>query len=80
MPEKFVYGSDYPAISPKVWIDQFAEYIEGGFQWAGKTKYFSEEVLARFFRLNAVEAMNLQKFRPDLVAAADFRMTGGVSA
>lgn len=75
MPEKFVYGSDYPAISPKVWIDQFAEYIEGGFQWAGKTKYFSEEVLARFFRLNAVEAMNLQKFRPDLVAAADFQMT-----
>ena len=72
--EKFVYGSDYPAISPKIWIDQFAQYIEGGFAWGGKTKYFRKENLERFFRLNAIEAMNLKKFRPDLVDAGQFEM------
>lgn len=74
MPDKFVYGSDYPAISPKVWIDQFAGYIERGFEWGGVHKEFSEDVIARFFRHNAVEAMNLRKFRPDLVDAVDFQM------
>ena len=70
--DKFVYGSDYPAISPKVWIDQFAEYIEKGFEWGGAHKNFSQDVLEKFFRANAIEAMNLRKFRPDLIGAANF--------
>jgi predicted TIM-barrel fold metal-dependent hydrolase len=70
--DKFVYGSDYPAISPKVWIDQFAEYIEKGFEWGGAHKTFSQDVLEKFFRTNAIEAMNLRKFRPDLIGAANF--------
>jgi predicted TIM-barrel fold metal-dependent hydrolase len=74
LPDKFVFGSDFPAISPKVWMDQFAQYVEGGFRWGEKTHYFNESVLERFFRLNAVEAMNLKKFRPDLVEAASFEM------
>jgi predicted TIM-barrel fold metal-dependent hydrolase len=74
--DKFVYGSDYPAISPKVWIDQFAEYIEGGFEWGGKKKRFSFEVLERFFRTNAIAAMDLERFRPELVAAERFQISG----
>jgi uncharacterized protein len=72
--DKFVYGSDYPAISPKVWIDQFAEYIDAGFVWGGKQKHFDFDVLEKFFRTNAVAAMSLDKFRPDLVAAEQFQL------
>lgn len=72
--DKFVYGSDYPAISPKIWIDQFAQYIEGGFSWGGRTKYFREDSLEKFFRTNAVAAMNLDKLRPELVSAGKFEM------
>lgn len=74
MKDKFVYGSDYPAISPKIWIDQFAEYIERGFEWGGQHKEFGQDVIENFFRLNAIEAMNLRKFRPDMVDAAKFEM------
>jgi uncharacterized protein len=74
MPDKFVYGSDYPAISPKVWIDQFATYIEDGFQWGGKAKDFDPANVERFFRSNAIEALNLKKLRPELVDASRFEM------
>lgn len=80
MADKFVYGSDYPAISPKVWIDQFAQYIEGGFNWSGTTKYFDAENLSRFFRDNAIEAMRLKHFRPDLVDAAKFEIVESANA
>lgn len=77
IPEKFVFGSDYPAISPKVWIDQFAQYVEGGFSWGGRTRHFDKATLAGFFRLNAIEAMNLRQLRPELVDAEQFDIIEG---
>ena len=74
-PDKFVFGSDYPAISPQYWIEDFAKFVEQGFDWGGKKRTFREESLERFFRTNAIQAMNLEKLRPQLVNRTKFKMT-----
>ena len=74
VPDKFVYGSDFPAISPKVWINDFAQFVENGLEWGGKKRTFKQENLAKFFRLNAIKAMNLEKLRPELVNRTQFKV------
>jgi predicted TIM-barrel fold metal-dependent hydrolase len=74
VPDKFVYGSDFPALTPKDWINDFSQYFEKGVEWGGRRRMFREENLARFFRLNAIKAMNLEKLRPQLVNRTPFRV------
>jgi predicted TIM-barrel fold metal-dependent hydrolase len=57
--DKFVFGSDYPAIDPKVWIDDFNATIENGFEWGGKRREFRPEVYEKFMRTNAIKALKL---------------------
>lgn len=66
--DKFVLGSDYPAIFPQYWLQDFAPFIEEGFEWGGKRREFKPESLQKFLRTNAVRALNLQKYRPEAVA------------
>ncbi|MBB6122967.1 amidohydrolase family protein [Sphingobium subterraneum] len=73
-PEKFVFGSDYPAISPKVWIEDFSKFWENGLEWGGKVRKFKEENLEKFFRTNAIEALNLKKLRPELASRTEFKI------
>ena len=75
VPEKFVYGSDYPALTPKDWIADFSQFFDSGVEWGGKKRMFREENLAKFFRLNAIKAMNLEHFRPELVNRTPFKVT-----
>jgi len=74
VPEKFVYGSDFPALTPKDWINDFSQFVENGLEWGGKKRTFKEENLAKFFRLNAIKAMNLEKLRPELVNRTPFKV------
>jgi len=75
VPEKFVYGSDFPALTPKDWIKDFSQFVENGLEWGGKKRNFRHENLAKFFRLNAIKAMNLEKLRPELVNRTQFKVT-----
>ncbi len=75
VPDKFVYGSDYPALTPKDWIKDFSQYFDNGVEWGGKKRKFREENLAKFFRLNAIKAMNLEQLRPELVNRTQFKVT-----
>jgi predicted TIM-barrel fold metal-dependent hydrolase len=74
IPEKFVFGSDFPALSPRLWIEDFAQYVENGLEWGGKRRHFREENLEKFFRTNAIKALNLDKFRPDLANRTKFKV------
>lgn len=74
LPDKFVFGSDYPAISPQVWIDDFSKFVENGLEWGGKKRYFKQENLEKFFRTNAIKAINLEKLRPELVNRTKFKI------
>ncbi len=73
-PDKFVFGSDYPAISPKTWLDDFAQLVESGYEWGGKKRSFNEASIAKFLRHNAVKAMNLEQLAPGRASQAEFRM------
>jgi hypothetical protein len=73
-PDKFVFGSDYPAISPKVWLDDFAQLVEAGYEWGGKKRDFKQESVAKFLRHNAVKALNLEKLRPELAKRAELKI------
>jgi len=74
MPEKFVFGSDFPAISPQKWIDDFSQYAEKGLEWGGKHRNFKQENLEKFFRTNAIKALNLENLRPELVNRTEFKV------
>ena len=74
IPEKFVFGSDFPALSPRLWIEDFAQYVENGLEWGGKRRHFREENLEKFFRANAIEALNLDKLRPELANRTKFKI------
>jgi predicted TIM-barrel fold metal-dependent hydrolase len=57
--DKLVFGSDYPAINPKVWLDDFKAIADKGFEWGGEHREFKPEVYDKFVRGNALRALNL---------------------
>ena len=57
--DKFVFGSDYPAIDPKVWLDDFDAIVEQGYVWGGERRDFRPEVYEKFVRTNALRALKL---------------------
>lgn len=57
--DKMVFGSDYPALHPKAWIEDFEPFLENGFEWGGRKRRFSREVVEKFFRKNAIRALKL---------------------
>lgn len=57
--DKFVFGSDYPAIHPRLWLDDFDALVENGFEWGGKKRSFHPEVYEKFVRYNAIKALKL---------------------
>lgn len=57
--DKFVFGSDYPAIDPRVWLDDFDKLVESGFEWGGKRREFKPETYDKFLRKNALRALKL---------------------
>ena len=59
--DKFVYGSDYPAIDPTTWIDDFMEIVKNGYVWGNNKKEFRQEAIDKFFRHNAVKLLGLDK-------------------
>ena len=59
--DKFVYGSDYPAIDPTTWIDDFMEIVKNGYVWGNNKKEFRQEAIDNFFRQNAVKLLGLDK-------------------
>lgn len=74
MPDKFVFGSDYPALSPKKWIEDFSTFYRDGVDWGGKRRMFREENLEKFFRGNAIKALNLEVLRPELAHRTKFKV------
>ena len=57
--DKMVFGSDYPAINPKVWLDDFNRVVEGGFEWGGERHHIEPAVYEKFVRGNAVKVLKL---------------------
>lgn len=57
--DKIVFGSDYPAISPKVWLDDFNKIVTNGFEWGGEHRDIKPEVYEKFIRTNALKALKL---------------------
>ncbi|MCL6648200.1 MAG: amidohydrolase family protein [Chloroflexi bacterium] len=57
--DKFVFGSDYPAIDPNVWLDDFDALVREGFMWGGKRREIRPEVYTKFLRQNALRALKL---------------------
>ena len=71
--DRIVFGSDYPAISPKVWLEDFRPFVEQGFEWGGKRRYFDPQVIQKFLRDNAIRALKLEKHRPHLLRKGEPR-------
>lgn len=57
--DKIVFGSDYPAISPGVWLDDFRRVVEKGYLWDGERHQLSPGVYEKFVRGNALRALKL---------------------
>ena len=57
--DQFVFGSDYPAIDPKVWLDDFNAIVAQGIVWGGERREFRPEVYEKFVRTNALRALKL---------------------
>lgn len=57
--DKIVFGSDYPAINPRFWLDQFDEVVKDGFEWGGRRHALKPGVYEKFVRGNALKALNL---------------------
>jgi predicted TIM-barrel fold metal-dependent hydrolase len=68
--DKLVFGSDYPAISPKTWLEEFGVICEQGFDWGGKRRHLKTETIQKFLRDNAQRALMLDLKRPSLNATA----------
>ena len=54
-----MFGSDYPAINPKVWLDDFQKIVDSGFDWGGAHRTISPAVYEKFVRGNAIKALKL---------------------
>lgn len=57
--DKFVFGSDYPAITPQNWLRQFRTYAEEGFEWGGSHHVLSAQTVEKFLWLNPIRALGL---------------------
>ena len=57
--DKLVFGSDYPAINPKVWLDDYQKIVDNGFDWGGAHRTISPAVYEKFVRTNAIKALKL---------------------
>lgn len=60
--DKILFGSDYPPVSPKVWLDDFNTFRSTGFEFAGKRHELREQVCDKVLRLNAIRALKLERF------------------
>ena len=58
--DKMVFGSDYPALNPRIWLDDFQTFVDNGFEWGGKRRTFKPGVLDKFLRKNAIRALKLK--------------------
>ena len=57
--DKILFGSDYPAISPKVWLDDFQRIVDKGYDWGGEHHEIKPQVYEKFIRGNALKALKL---------------------
>lgn len=59
LPDKFVFGSDYPAVAPEVWLEAFDRMHAEGFEWGGKHHTWKEGVYENFVFYNACRFLKL---------------------
>ncbi|MBI2164894.1 MAG: amidohydrolase [Chloroflexi bacterium] len=57
--DKMVFGSDYPAISPKVWLEDFNAIVKKGYDWGGEHHEMKPQVVEKFLRGNGLKALKL---------------------
>lgn len=62
--DKILFGSDYPPVHPKTWLDDFRHLCQAGYEWGGKRYSFDENAAQKVLRLNALQALGLAQQRP----------------
>lgn len=63
--EKILFGSDYPPIHPKVWMEDFANLIEQGYTWGGRQRSFDQRAIELVMRDNAKRLLGLDSTTSD---------------